>query len=247
LKAQRIKTSAQALQDLAGRIRQQWLRANASRWEVQRFVRREAKYIDKSTDQLEQAIRARIHSAWIKWLSQSKPQAVSEECVSSSSVGAAASALLVSGGAENTGRRSAAATKRVAGGVAGARSFIGASKNKKQCCESRGESVETQLFPAEDIRAKTALQWLQNQSGQATADVLLSQIDAWDVLLAGDDVRSRSIALAKSHGISIPRISRDALRDGKDLPGHTRPLLECHRTGEGSDQCVRSFSSADAC
>ena len=46
--------------------------------------------------------------------------------------------------------------------------------------------------------------------------MLLSQISAWDVLLAGDHVRSRPIALAKSHGISIPRISQHALRDGKE-------------------------------
>ncbi len=76
--------------------------------------------------------------------------------------------------------------------------------------------MEVQLFSAEDIRAKAALQWLQNQSGQATADVVLSQIAAWDVLLAGGLVRLRPLALAKSHGISIPRISQHALRDGKD-------------------------------
>jgi hypothetical protein len=201
LEAQRIKTSVQALQDLAGRIRQQWLRTNASPWGVQRLVREEGKYINQKADQLEQEICAKIHSAWTKWLSQSTPQAAAEGGGSSSSAGAASSTLLVSGVAEHAGRRAAAGTKRVAGGVAGARSDIGASKNKKQCCESRGEGVEAQLFSAEDIRAKAALQWLQNQSGQATADVLLSQIAAWDVLLAGDHVRSRSIALAKSYGI----------------------------------------------
>ena len=155
---------------------------------MQRFVRREGKYIDKTTDQLEQEIRAKILIAWTKWLSQRTPQAIAEGGGSSSSAGAASSIHLVSGVAEHAGRRAAAGTKRVAGGVAGARSDIGASKNKKQCCESRGEGVEAQLFPAEDIRAKAALQWLQNQSNQATADVLLSQIAAWDELLAGDHV-----------------------------------------------------------
>ncbi len=74
------------------------------------------------------------------------------------------------------------------------------------------------MSSAEDSRAKAALQWLQNQSGQATADALLAQIASWDELLAGDGVRSRSIAWAKSHGISSIRISRDALRDGTEYP-----------------------------
>ena len=73
LEAQRINASVQALQDLAGRIRQQWLRMNAAPWGVQRFVREKGKYIDKKACQLEQEIGAKVHIAWTKWLSQSTP------------------------------------------------------------------------------------------------------------------------------------------------------------------------------
>ena len=46
--------------------------------------------------------------------------------------------------------------------------------------------------------------------------MLLAQVAAWDVLLAGNVVGSRVISLTKTHGISIPRTSQDSLRGGHD-------------------------------
>jgi len=81
---------------------------------------------------------------------------------------------------------------------------------------SRGEDGQTRLFSTEDTKAKAALEWLHNQSGQSTADALLTQIAAWDEVLAGDCACKRAISLAKSHKIAVPRASRNSLRDGKD-------------------------------
>ena len=97
------------------------------------------------------------------------------------------------------------------------------------------------MFSAEDSKAKAALEWLQNQSGQATADVLLAQNAAWEKLLAGDGARSRSVALAKSHGISVPRSCQNALRDGRDYHIVRDHFLNASNQETGRARAFASF------
>ena len=230
-------------QDLTGRGRKTWLQANASAWGVSRLQGRQGKYTNKLTDQLQQEISAKIHGAWSKWFSQSAPQVAAEGGSSSSSSAAAVSStLLASGAAEHTGRRAGAGTTSIAGDVAGARPERSSAAHNERRRRSQGYGGETQMFSAEDSKAKAALEWLQNQSGQATADVLLAQIAAWENLLAGDGARSRSVALAKSHGISVPRSCQNALRDGRDY--HIIRDHFLNAINQGARQGVRIFPSA---
>ena len=184
------------MQHATGRGKKTWLQANASAWGVSRRQGRQGKYTNKLTDQLEQEISAKIHGAWSKWLSQCAPQVAAEAGSSSSSsssnAAATSSTLLASGAAEHTGRRAGAGTRSIAGDVVGASLERRSAAHNEQRRRSQGYGGETQLFSAEDSKAKAAVECLLNPSGQATADVLLAQIAAWEKLLAGDGARSRS-------------------------------------------------------
>ena len=163
---------------------------------VQRRQQREEYYRNKITDQLEQETSAKVQGAWKMWSSQS---------------GSSAGAAL-----KNGFGRGSAGTKRGACGGAGGQAETDAAERQKRRRTSRGEDGQTRLFSTEDNKAKAALEWLQNQSGQSTTDALLAQIDAWDEVLAGEGARNRALSLAKSHGIAVPRASQNSLRDGKD-------------------------------
>ena len=69
--AQTIKIAAQKMQNLTGRKKQTWLRANATAWGVQRLHRRQGKFTEKLSQQLEQEISAKIRAAFSMWLARS--------------------------------------------------------------------------------------------------------------------------------------------------------------------------------
>ncbi len=131
------------MQNLTGRNKQTWLRANATASGVLRRHRRQGKHTNKLTEQLEQEISAAIRAALSMWLAGSS-QATAESSSSGNCRKGATGTLPSGGAAEDPRKQVGAASSSNSGRAADVHLNSDVAEHNKQRRRSRGDGSDNE-------------------------------------------------------------------------------------------------------